>query len=317
MKNPHSSSYQALKQRILNNKTFFIAGHKRPDGDSVAAQLVLASILKRFHKSYRIYSSDPIPSNLLFLPGVNQIQLRKRVLRSFDVALIVECSGQDRMGNIIDLKKQALHIINIDHHAHYSIFGDVNLIDPKASSSCEQIHHLFNVLSLKITPDDALCLYTGIATDTGYFRHTNTSRTAHRLAAEYVALGVAPQKVYQLIYQQKTVRDISLLGSILSRIKLFYKGSVAILQIPQGYRETEEIINYGMLIGSVNIAILFQMLSLQKVRVSFRSRNAIDVGKIAVSLGGGGHVNAAGCTLNGTMASVQKQVLHLVRKFSA
>lgn len=313
MKNPQVEKvYRTIRKLIMHNRTFFIAGHRRPDGDSVAAQLVLASMLKRLKKKFEIYSIDPVPKNLRFLPGASQIKVRRRVHAFYDVAFVIECSGQDRMGNIIDLKKQAAHVVNIDHHTHFNQFGEVNLVNPHASSSCEQIHRLFNILNVNMTYEDAVCLYAGILTDTGCFRHANTTSLVHRLAADYIALGISPDEMFNSIYQQKTLHDLTSLGKILSGMKTYHKGKVAVIEITSKHGDTEDVINFGMMLASVRIAVLFQPVSRKKVRVSFRSRGTIDVGKLAVNFGGGGHMHAAGCTIIGTLRSVQKKVLPLL-----
>ncbi|MFH1378664.1 MAG: DHH family phosphoesterase [bacterium] len=220
MNSTYNKLYSDVGRLITNNASFFIAGHRRPDGDSIAAQLLIRSLLKSLNKRGDLYSADPVPHNLLFLPGVSHMRVCKKLHTAYDVAFIIECSGQDRMGNIINLAKQVKKVVNIDHHAHFNAFGDINIINPHASSSCEQIHGLFEYLGVKIGYPEAVCLFTGIATDTGYFRHANTSSHALALVSQYVALGVKPDEVYQKIYQQKSMPDLHFLGKTLIRLQL-------------------------------------------------------------------------------------------------
>ncbi|MBD3272211.1 MAG: hypothetical protein GF384_06720, partial [Elusimicrobia bacterium] len=270
-------SYRPTLKRIASlikhNKTFFIAGHRRPDGDSIAAQLALGSILKKLRKKFDIVSRDPVPRNLMFLPGANRITVAKRITKTYDVAFILECSGQDRMGNIIDLKAQAKQVINIDHHTHFNCFGDENLIDPDASSSCEIIYHLFETMHIPLSRNVALYLYVGLITDTGCFHHANTTAQVHQLAAECLTCGVKPVYVYEKVYQQRSLKELGFLGEVLKSIRLILKGKAALITIKHKHTDTEDIVNYGMMISSVLVTVLLQPGSKRKLtRVSFRSR---------------------------------------------
>ena len=124
---------------IRKNKTFFLSGHRKPDGDTVASELAMASLLKRLGKKVEVWNAEPVPESLLFLPGARAIKHSPKVGKSYDVAVIFECVDADRMGNVIDLKTQAKTVINIDHHIHFGDFGHINMVDVKASSNSEQL----------------------------------------------------------------------------------------------------------------------------------------------------------------------------------
>jgi bifunctional oligoribonuclease and PAP phosphatase NrnA len=311
---PRSIVLQAIIHAFRSGTRFFLAGHRRPDGDSIAAQLVIASLLRRMGKQAAMYTADPIPHNLMFLPGIARIHHKHTVSHHYDVACIIECSGQDRMGNIINLNTQAGQVINIDHNTQSNLFGDINYIDAVASSSCEMVDGLFRAAGIALTYDEAVCLYAGIMTDTGCFRHANTTAHVHKLIGQYIALGVKPAAMYRHIYQQKNARDLKLWGKILSGMTLCRRGTIALLSLPKTTADTEDVINFGMMIRTVDAAVLVQPISTQKTRVSLRSRGEFDVGKLAVHFGGGGHKNAAGCTLPYGIARSRQLIIAEVNK---
>jgi phosphoesterase RecJ-like protein len=140
-------------------------------------------------KTVDLVNYEPVPESLLFLPGADRIKTAKKLDKKYDVAIIFECHGPERMGNIIDLKKQAKTVINIDHHLMHGFFGDINLVNPGASSNSEQLYYVFEKLKMPITKDEANCLYLGIMTDTGRFQHSNTNAETLRIASKLVERG--------------------------------------------------------------------------------------------------------------------------------
>lgn len=307
---------------IKKNKYFFIAGHLKPDGDTVGSALALASLLRRLGKIPFIYTKDAIPDNLLFLPRISKIKKTDIVLRDFDCAIILECSNFERMGSLIS-PKQARTIINIDHHTSFTAFGDINYCDPIASSSSEQIFALFESFGLKITKDEAVCLYTGLVTDTGKFQHANTTPSALRMAATLIEAGVKPELLFDKIFAFKPIKALRLLGSALTTLSLDSDCRIAYMTITNDMyhksgatpMDTEEIINYSIMVPGVLIGLMFRENYVPgAVKVSFRSRGNIDVSAIAQYFGGGGHKNAAGCSIDGSLRDAKTKVLEYLCK---
>jgi phosphoesterase RecJ-like protein len=313
---------EQIKQEIKRNRTFFIAGHLKPDGDTVGTSLALASLLTRMGKRASVYSKDTIPDNLRFAPGCSKIKIRPKAKGRFDCAIILECSDFARMGNLIGFN-QTDNVINIDHHAHFNHFGKINLINPKASSSAEQVYNLFKYLRKVPTKSEAECLYIGLITDTGKFQQANTTTSALEMAAELVGLGVKPTYMNDKLYASKTFSSLSLLGLALNRMKVDDCKKIAYLQITRDmYKsahssvlETDEIINYTMMVSGVLVGVLFrEEESPNTVKISFRSRDAFDVNKVAKNFGGGGHKNASGCTFIGNITDAKRIVLAYLRE---
>jgi phosphoesterase RecJ-like protein len=317
-------SYTKILQQIIaaikKNTTFFIAGHQKPDGDTVGSAVALQSLLQRLGKKAYIYTSEPLPGYLTFLPGSKKIHPQKKVARRFDCAIILECVNFERMGDII-APEQADFVINIDHHAHFNYFGNINFVNPKASSSAEQIFYLFKALKMPLTKYEADALYVGLVTDTGKFQQANTTPAALTMAAALLEAGVVPTKMFDKLYATQSLSSLKLLGCALESLKLSAAGKIASLTITRSVyartgsdvSETEGIINYAMMIPGVCVGILFRETETPGVvKASFRSRGIVDVNKVSNHFGGGGHKNAAGCSIRGTIASAEKQVLAVV-----
>lgn len=306
---------------IKKNRSFFIAGHVKPDGDTVGSSLALASLLKRLGKKPAIYSSEPLPENLSFLKNAKNIIISSKATKEFDCAIILECMDFERMGNIIS-SEQAGTIINIDHHYNSGDFGNISYINPKASSSAEQIFRIYKYLGLPLKKDEAEALYVGLVTDTGQFQHSNTTPEALTMAAQLLDTGVMPHEMYDRLYAAKTLSSLNLLGFALNTLKIDASGKVAYMEIKHStyakaksnVTETEGIINYAMMIPQVQVGILFRETETPgSIKVSLRSRAGFDVNKVSRHFGGGGHKYASGCTVKGDMKSTQKKVLDLIR----
>lgn len=307
---------------IKRSETFFIAGHIKPDGDTVGTSLALSSLLKRMRKKPSLYSLEPVPPYLLFLQGANKIKTAQKVSGEFDCAIILECIDLDRMGNLITAE-QTCNLINIDHHKSFSLYGHINYIDSSASSSAELVFNIFKQMKMKILPHEAEALYIALVTDTGKFQQANTTPKALRMAAELVEAGVVPSLVYGKLYATQTLASLNILGAALSTLKLTPSGKIAYIEITREmYKttkseasDTEGIINYAMMIPGVVAAIMFRETETHGlIKISMRSKDHFDVNKIAKHFNGGGHKNASGCSIKGSMVSAQKTMLAFTEK---
>src|SRR3989339_244922 len=228
--NKHKKSLQEIAGIIKSSQKFFIAGHLKPDGDTIGTALALKSLLARMGKEPHVFSKEPVPSNMLFLPGARDIKIRDKVTGVFDCAIILESVSLERMGSLIELS-QADKVINIDHHATFTNFGHVNYIDSTASSSAEQLYIIFKQLNKKPTAAEAECLYAGLVTDTGKFQHSNASPSALAMASELIKAGVKPFRLYDRIYANKTPCSLRLLGLALNSLKISKGGQIACMRI--------------------------------------------------------------------------------------
>ena len=307
---------------VKQSRTFFLSGHERPDGDTVASEIAVGSLLKRLKKQVDIYNAEPVPPSLRFLAGSETIRTAKKVDKNYDVAMIFECFDGNRMGNIIDLKKQAKHVINIDHHLMHSNFGTINFVNVLASSNSEQLVYLFEKLKMPITQAEAMALYTGIATDTGRFQHSNTNAETFRIAGKLVERGANPALISERVFTTRNHSGIKLLGHVLTELQIIEQGKIAYAAITrEDFRkmgssedDVEDIVNYGLQVPTVLVSILVrESENGGGVKVSLRSRRNVDVCKLARIFGGGGHKYASGCKIKGSVREVTQKIIESAR----
>ncbi|MCB4756499.1 MAG: bifunctional oligoribonuclease/PAP phosphatase NrnA [Elusimicrobia bacterium] len=305
---------------LKKERSFCLSGHENPDADVIGSQLAVANLIHRLdaQKTVEILNHGPLPSYLSFLPGFGTVKGVHRIEKTYDVVIVFECSGQDRMGRIINLNTQAKTIINIDHHLNNPRFGHINWVEPDTSSTSEMVFRLFEKLKFPLLPEEALCLYVGLVTDTGCFRYGNTNVQSHRVAADLIAAGVSVAAVSEKIYMSRSKAAMQLLTWALNHMEFTADDQIAILTLPEEtvHRlevqpdDMEELVNVGLLQKSVLISVLLkERANPPAVKVSFRSKGSADVQQIALRHGGGGHRNAAGCTIDGKTVNIRDPLL--------
>jgi len=260
--------------------------------------------------------ADPVPAIYRFLPGAERVG-RELPPQPPMLAVAVDADGVGRVGRFAAELERVCTIIDIDHHATEKAFGDLQWVDPEAAATGEMIYRLLDEMKVPLSPEIATCLYTAILTDTGRFCYSNTTPRALRISARLVRAGASPPAIYRELYESRSFSASKLLGLALGRLRQVEDGQVTFSALTQeDFRssgssadETEGIIDYLRAVREARAAALFVELPDGAVRVSMRSRGAMDVGEVALHLGGGGHVNAAGCTMSGPMQTAQERVL--------
>lgn len=315
------SDKELIIEEIKKGTSFLIMGHINPDGDSLGSVLGLFQTLKKMGKRTAVVSVDPVPEVFDYLPGRDQIMAVEEVNSHFSTAIVLDCSDLERLGKARNLLDSCQTILNIDHHITNQKFGHYNYVVKEAAATGQIVYDLLSHLPIEIDEDIAIPLYTALMTDTGGFRHSNTSSLCFQIAAELTNKGANPHLVAEKIYQSNSFNSLQLLGKILASIKRTPCGRVAWVAVSQNLlkesgcsmESTEGFISYLIGIQGVEVAILFKELEENmKVKVSFRARDKADVSKIAAVFGGGGHVKAAGCLLENSLDSAQQLVLNEV-----
>jgi len=309
----------AIKKR---NK-FLITAHVNLEGDSLGSQLAMKGLLDAIGKTAVIVDNDAVPEHYKFLPRAGDVSNKIDKNLDFEVAIVLDCPTLKRIGKVRDLIPKGKFIINIDHHVSNEKFGDVNWVEPHASSAGEMVYKLFKEMDVKLTKEIALSLYIAILTDTGSFNYDNTSSVTHEIAGELLGYGLDPASVSESVYERRSLADIKLLGMVLSGIKINSTGEVAYLEVTDKMLKTtgadliksEGFVNYARSIDKVKVAIIFKEDNGSgKVNVSFRSKGEVDVNKLAAFFGGGGHVRASGCIVEGRLAEVERKILAKVEE---
>lgn len=310
-----------IAEEIRSSHRFLIASHENPEGDAIGSIVALGLALKDLGKEVLVLNQDPTPEALSFLPGVEEIVHRVPADGSFDVAFALDCGDKKRLGGEFTKAQKIRKVINIDHHISNSHFGDINLVDPEASATCEIIFDLLRVLSVPVSPGIAENIYAGILTDTGSFHYSNTSPKTFAVARMCLLAGVEPWKVAEKVYENQPLPRLRLLSLILKTLEVVEGGRISWVWVTRQMMEetgatkdmTEDFINLPRSLKGVEVALLLREVSPVQYRVSLRSRGGVDVARIALAFQGGGHPNAAGCTVEGTLSEVKSKVLEQVK----
>jgi len=295
---------------------FAITSHVRPDGDSLGSSLALRLMLEKLNKDVVVVMRDVVPRAYQELPGADLVQQISNFDHplQYDAVFVVECSDIDRPG-LPGLSDQ--FTINIDHHATTVRFGHINWIDSTASAVGEMIYNLCKATGVCVTPDIAECIYAALLTDTGSFHFPNTTDRTLKVASELVRLGANPARVSRAIYYSHPFSKLKLMGLALNSLKRDPTGRIAWLAITQQMmteaQATEEdadgIVTYPLSVADIDIVVSLKELKPNIFRASLRSKDSVNVAKVAEHFGGGGHRNAAGCTMYGELKEIEQQLI--------
>ncbi len=314
-----------LIKLIKQNKSFLIVGHINPEGDSIGSCLALALGLKKLgKKDICVLSKDPVPEILKFLP-YSKIIKPKPPVKEFDVVIIVDCNTVKRTGfDGFRAKKTAI----IDHHvlpsneAESEFYRSVsaNIIDTDAAAAGQLIYKVLTTLKIPIDKDIATNLYTALLVDTGGFRYSNASSESLITSSRLIEAGARPWNISKEVYESIPYKSMKLLGLSLSTLEK--KDGVAWINATKDMfnktgttaEDSEDFVDFPKKIKGVEVAVFFRQDGRKSFKLSFRSKGRVNVQKIAKSFGGGGHVAASGCKINGTLKEVQNKVFKAIGK---
>ena len=314
-----TETIQSIVREIGRNRSFLVTSHEGPDGDAVGSSLALASFLRGIGKEVCVHLQDPVPELYAFLPGADSVQAHIPD-RDFDVAFVLDIGELRRAGTEFCAFTRIGKLVNLDHHLGCEQFGAFNLIDSTAAATGVLVHRIATAFGYSFDFETALCLYIAIITDTGSFRYSNANREAFAIAGQMVDCGVNAWDVAEQIYENQPRKRLELLARCLPTLEVIASGKAASVAVTLDmYAQTgaeaeltDGFVNYPRSIHGVEVAIFFRQLDERRYKVSFRSKGMVSVETFANGLGGGGHHNAAGCKLDGTLAEVKSQVYRLV-----
>jgi bifunctional oligoribonuclease and PAP phosphatase NrnA len=301
---------------IRRGQRFLVTSHTRPDGDAIGSILAMGMLLRQMGKSVDLVTSDRVPAVYRRLPEADSIRSAMRVHGPYDAAILLECDGLER-ARLRGLED--LYLVNIDHHLTGREYAQINWIDCEAASVGELVHRLLRAAGGTLTPEIATCLYTTLLTDTGGFCYGATRPATFALAHELALAGASPVHIAQEIYFSASMAKMLLLGAALTSLRR--EGRIAWLSVTHqdmvrtcaAEEDCEGIVNYAVCIAGVEAAVFLRELPERRVRLSLRSKGRINVAAIAERLGGGGHENAAGCTVEGPLTRALEVILAELR----
>ena len=307
---------------IERHRRIMITSHYNPDGDNIASQLGMASILAGLGKQVSIIDQDPVPSRYHFLPGWDKVG-NSLAAPNVSAVMILDCADIARIGKVADIITPATMVVaNIDHHISNTNYGHCYYVDPQASSTCELVVRVAQKLNVKLTAEQATILLAGMMTDTGGFRYSSTTPATLRIAGQLVEAGAELSWIAEQLYMQQPANQLQLLGKLLSGLKQAAGGKLAWMALTQqqlrdhnfNLAESEEFVTFAIAVKGAEVGVLFKEQGDGVIRISFRSKGRVDVNRIAKLFGGGGHVSAAGARIDGTLDEVEHKVISSLEK---
>ena len=310
-----NNTIQKINETIESSASFLITTHESPDGDAVGSSLALGCYLKRLGKDVTIHFCDPVPELYTFLP-MSETVLQTVPEKQYDVCFVLDVGEFRRAGKAVGACPTIKSFINIDHHLSCDEFGFLNLIDSNASATGALIHRIIKAAGHAISFDIAQCIYTAVITDTGSFRYSNSNPEAFAIAGEMIAAGVNAWDIAEKLYESQPRKRLELLAEVLPTLTFSPKGDVASVTVTldmydrtgTGPELTDGFINYPRSIRGVEVALLFRELKPGSWKIGFRSKGKVDVARLSSAFGGGGHHNAAGCNMDGTLHEVSDRL---------
>ena len=313
---------QSIVEVIRQSRTVLITSHEGPDGDAIGSSLGLAAFLRAVGKEVVVHLADPVPELYRFLPGAEHV--RSDIPdQDFDLAFVLDVGEFRRAGKLFGAFTRIGQTINLDHHLTCENFGTYNLIDEQAAATGLLVWRIAKAYGFTADYATALCLYVAVLTDTGSFRYSNANREAFEAAGELVEQGgLNAWKVSEKLYESQPRKRLELLAMALPTLEFIRDGQAASLVVTldmyaktgASAELTDGFVNYPRSVAGVEVAIFLRQLDERTFKVGFRSKGAVNVAVLAQAFGGGGHHNAAGGTVEGTLDEVKRIVYQAVNE---
>lgn len=295
-----------ISNELKDAKTIAIGGHVRPDGDCVCSVMALYRYLKKElpQTEIDVYLEEP-PATFRVLEGIEEIKSEFNTDKIYDIFIAVDCNDE-RLGDALPIFRKARKRINIDHHISNMGSGDINIVEPDRSSTAELLYDLMEPEFVDV--EIAKAVYIGIAHDTGVFRYSNTSPHTLQIAAELLKFGFDFSALIEETFFEKSYVQTQIMGRAILESVRFMDDRCIVSMVSRrmmefyqvGPKDLDGIVNQLQGVRGVDCAIFMYETGTLEYKVSMRSNGLVDVSRVAVKFGGGGHVRAAGCTMNGT-----------------
>lgn len=293
--------------------TIRLVGHIHPDGDCIGATIGLALLLEQCEVKSRVLLLDP-PDGYEHLP-VNE-WVDSEMPENIELLISLDASDIDRLGDFAILTDKAVEVINIDHHASNTQFGDINYVNENASSTCEMVYAMVDIDGV-MNKEIATALYTGIIYDTGAFKHSNTKPSTHQAAADLISFDIDFTSMINKMFFEKPYKSFKAQGLAYARLVMLEDEKVAVTYLKYEDFETlgimkshtESIVQYMNEIRGIEVAVFFYALDEYTYKISLRSKNDVDVCAVAQKFNGGGHIKASGASFKGDIEDAIEAVV--------
>ncbi|AAK79769.1 phosphoesterase RecJ-like protein [Clostridium acetobutylicum] len=306
--------------KIKSSNKIAISFHISPDGDSIGSSLGLLNGLRSIGKETYILSKEVVPESFEFLNFAREIDGNHfEVEDNTDLLITLDCGNIERLNfdtsDMISEDKKYT-VINIDHHVTNDSFGDLNYINTKAASVGEIVYDLLSKMNISIDRTIAACLYTSILTDTGSFRFSNTTLNTHVVAGNLISTGLDFSEIHRKIFDNKKFEALKLQALVLNDMYLTFNNKLCVMKVTHDFIEkanaedvdTGDLVSLGLKVNTAEVCMLLKEKD-DCIKVSLRSKSYVDVRKIAEKFGGGGHIRAAGLSINSNILDAEKMIL--------
>ncbi len=321
--------WQEIVDIINEGKKFIITTHLFSEGDAIGTELALKRFLCGLNKDAVIVNNEALPAVYRCFDTDQDVKFLRNKdvninLNDFDAIFIVDVADWSQLGDFADMiKASSITKICIDHHASNPGYADINVVDKDASSAGELIFDLITFMNREITLEVATPLYLSIATDTGWFKFSNTSAKALKACSDLIQVGVKSEIIYEQLFQTKQMSYLKLLNLALGILRPECDGKVVWTKLTKEmvkssgvpFVDTDVIIDLIRAVKEVEVVIIFREVGNRKTKVSFRSKHSVNVAKLASDFGGGGHVRAAGASINEPIDTAIGNVMSGVREY--
>lgn len=312
-----SRNPEAIARMIRDAQRIAICSHINPDGDTLGSAAAMRLALIKMGKDPVLFCDGKVPDQLSFLPGIEEMRIPDETEESFDLLLAVDVSDIRRLGNGEKLIRKSLHTAQIDHHPTNPLFMEENSVDGDAPASCILIREQIAALGLEIDSDMAVCLYTGISTDTGNFAFASTNAECFEIMSELMGHDLPLAKLNRILFRERAKPQVLLMGRALNSLCYYENGQIAVMKLTQ--RDFEEcgalsehadtLVNFGLDTIGTRMAMLAREGEDGTIKFSLRAKEPDCVSDIAQQFGGGGHPQAAGITMYGKLDETAGSVL--------
>lgn len=315
-------SYVAhIRDIVENARRVLVVSHIDPDGDALGSQLAFGQYLRDLDKEVVLVRDSDIPQKYRFLPDVDSIVPADAVSNSeFDVAVVLECPSIERVGSAQRFLRENTRVISIDHHRDSIDLGEVNWVNLGASSVGEMVFEYFTAVGYDFDSRVATHLYTAILTDTGRFRFESTTPRTMAIAGELIACGANPRTICNHVYFDLSPAAMLLTGRVLATMEFHAEGRVCTVVLTRTMLEecgaepadSDGLVDFTLFTRGVVSGALIKELDGSSCKVSLRSSDGVNVAELASRFGGGGHFNAAGCTIQMPLETARVAVVEML-----
>jgi phosphoesterase RecJ-like protein len=295
-----------------------LVAHVGPDGDAIGSLLGLGSLLEAQGKEVTLACEDPVPDAYSWLPGSSRIT--RKGTGSYDLVVGLDCSDERRMGQVFDGELAGVPLLNIDHHVTNTGFGAVNWVDPSSVSTTQMILTLADAMGWELTQPVAVCLLTGLVTDSRSFRTANVDDAALKVALRLTSAGASLREITHQVFDRRSLASTRLWGRAIDALHL--EDGILWTEVTHAMRRewqlndngTSGLVNFLSAVREARVVVVFSERNNGTIDVSMRSERGVDVAQVALRLGGGGHPQAAGCTLQEDLPQARQRVLAELRR---